>query len=114
MATKKQNFQKELAKFVEQAKGGFKKFGKELSILAKRSEKKMLKVSRAGKIQMDIVGLGMQKEKLYYDIGKRSASLRTKKELNMPELEPYWKKLRKLETETREKKRELSIIQKAK
>ena len=108
MGSKKTDLQKDLNKFLDQAKEGFKSFGKELGILAKKSEKEIVKASKAGKIQLDIMGLKVQKEKLYYDIGKKVAALNAKKGLDIPELTSYWKKLRKIEGSARSKKRALS------
>ncbi|MBN1354561.1 MAG: hypothetical protein JW994_07850 [Candidatus Omnitrophica bacterium] len=113
MAIKKENVQKDINKLLDQARERFKKFGKELSILAKKSEKEIVKASKTGRVQIDIMGLSMQKEKLYYDIGKKIVMLNAKKSVNVPELEPYWKKLRKIETDSRKKKRELSLIRKS-
>lgn len=111
---KKADIQKDFTKFLDQTKEGFKKFGKELGILAKKGEKEIAKVSKAGKIQFDIMNLTMQKEKLYYDIGKKVASIGAKKKLDVPELAPYWGKLRKIESGARKKKRELSLFRKEK
>ncbi|MGB2705297.1 MAG: hypothetical protein WBC74_00325 [Candidatus Omnitrophota bacterium] len=114
MAAKKADIQKDFTKFLDQTKDGFRKFGKELSVLAKKSEKEIVKVSKAGKIQFDIMNLTMQKEKLYYDIGKKIVSLSAKKKSDIPELAPFWNKLRKLESGARKKKRELSGFRKEK
>ena len=107
---KKAELQKDLTRLLGQARVGIKKFGKELNIFAKKSEKEIVKASRSGKIQLDIMGLAMQKEKLYYDIGKKTASLNSKKKLGIAALDSYWKRLRKLEGDTRKKKRELSAF----
>ena len=112
MAKKKKDFQKDMNKFFDQAKDRFRQFSKDFNVLAKKSEKGLIKASRAGKVQLDIVGLGMQKEKLFYDIGKKVASLRSKKSLALADLEPYWKQLGKIESDTRKKKRELSFVRK--
>lgn len=114
MTAKKDKLQKEFTRFLDQAKGRFKTLGKEFGVLAKKSEEKIVKVSKAGKIQLDIMGLNMQKEKLYYDVGKKVASLNTKKNLGIPQLETYWKKMHKIETNARKKKRELSSVRKEK
>ena len=114
MAAKKDDMQKEFSKMLDQAKEGLQKFGKEVSVLAKKSEKEIVKASKIGKIQVDMMGLGMQKEKLYYDIGKNIASLKNKKSLDIPELDSFWKKLRAIESDTRKKKRELSQVRKPK
>ncbi len=104
---KKRDIQKDFAKLLEQAKERFKEIGKEVSVLAKKSEKEIAKASRVGKIRLDIVGLNMQKEKLYYDIGKKVVSLNAKKKLGISELEPLFKKMSKIESTARKKKREL-------
>ena len=64
MAAKKEDMHKDFNKFLGQAKDGFKKFGKEIGILAKKSEKEIVKASKAGKIQLEVMGLNMQKEKI--------------------------------------------------
>jgi len=112
MVQKKADVQKEVNQLLDQAKDKFKKFGKELSVLAKKSEKEIVKASRAGKIQLDIMGLNMQKEKLYYDIGKKVASLNAKKKLDITGLEQFWKKMRNLESAARKRKRALSGVRK--
>ena len=114
MVKKKRDFHQEFDKFMEQAKDGFKKLGKEMSVLAKKSEKEIIKASKKGKIQLDIVGLKMQKEKLYYDIGKKVVALNSKKSLEIPAIGSYLKKIRKLESSARSKKRELSSVGKNK
>ncbi len=112
MANKKKDFQKEASKMLEEAKVRFKKLGEEISVLAKKGEKEIVKASRTGKIQLDIVGLNMQKEKLYYNIGKKVVSLNAKKKIDSPEIQNLLKSLRKLEADARKKKRELSGVRK--
>ena len=104
---KKEDYQKNFNHILVQAKDGLKKFGKELNILARKSEKEIVKASKTGKIQLDIMGLTVRKEKLYYDIGKKAASLNAKKSLEIPELESYWKRMERLEEDTLKKKEAL-------
>jgi len=110
MAQSKEGRQKEINRLLGQAKDGFRKFGKELGVLAKKSEKGLVKVSKSGKIQLDIMGLNVQKEKLFYDIGKKVADLNTKKNLGLAELESYWKKMNKIEKEVESKQKALSSV----
>ncbi|MFH1594091.1 MAG: hypothetical protein ABID09_05300 [Candidatus Omnitrophota bacterium] len=111
---KKENLQKDLNRILEQAKEKFKVFGKELGAFAKNSEKEIVKASKSGKIQIDLMGLNVQKEKLYYDIGKKIIALNKKKDLGLEELKPFWNQLRKLEGTARKKKRELSAVRRDK
>lgn len=108
MAKEKRDLHKEFDVFMEQAKDGFKKFGKEMAVFAKKSEKEIIKASKRGKVQLDIVGLKIQKEKLYYDIGKKVVALNSRKSLGISGIDSYLKKIRKLELSARSKKRELS------
>ena len=110
MAQSAEDRQKELNRLLGQAKDGFRKFGKELSVLAKKSEKGLVKVSKSGKIQLDIMGLNVQKEKLFYDIGKKVADLNTKQDLGLAELESYWKKMEKIHKEVQSKQKALSFV----
>ena len=111
---KKADLQKDFTKLLNQTKERVKEFGKEVGVLAKKSEKEIVKASKAGKIQLDIVGLNMQKEKIYYDLGKKVVALNAKKNLKASLLEPYFKKLSKLESNARTKKKELSSVGKPK
>ena len=114
MTAKKKDFQKDMNQFLEQAKEKLKRFGEEVGVLARKSEKEIVKASKASRIQLDIVGLGVKKEKLYYDIGKKAASLNAKEPLNIPELDSYWKKLEKINQDSRKKKSDLSVVRKEK
>lgn len=113
MTDKKRNFQKEFSKILNQTGEKLKIFGKELGEIAKKGEEEIIKASKAGRVRLDILGLNVQKEKLYYDIGKRLVQLHAKRKLDIPELESYWKKLRKIEQDARKKKRELRLMTKA-
>jgi len=106
--------QREFNRILSQAKDGFRKFGKEVGVLAKKSEKGIAKMSKAGKVQLDIMSLNVQKEKLYYDIGKKVASINAEKGLGMPELESYWKKMDRIERDMSGRKKELSVVSKEK
>ncbi len=109
---KKKDFQKEINKLMGQFKQNLKKFGKDASIFAKKGEKGLVKASKIGRLQLDIISFNMQKEKLYYDIGKRIASLRGDKEISVGVIKPYLQKIRKIETRVRNRKREISRVKK--
>ena len=111
----KKDYQKEMAKLMDQLKVNFQKFSKDAGVFAKKGEKKFVKASKIGRLQLDIMSLNIQREKLYYEIGKKIASLRTKKG-NVDNVDnvvdSYLKKLRKIEADGRSKKREISRIKK--
>ena len=103
---------KEVDRIITQAKDGFKKIGKEIGVIAKKGEKEILWASKTGKIQLDIMSLNVQKEKLFYDIGKKATGPDVRKKLAVAELEPYWKKMDKLEGDAQEKKELLARLRK--
>lgn len=109
---RKKDFQKEMNKLMGQFKENLKKFGKDASIFAKKGEKGLIKASKIGRLQLDIISSNMQKEKLYYDIGKKIASLRGSKEISADVIKPHLQKIRKIETRVRNRKREISRIKK--
>ncbi|NQT21840.1 MAG: hypothetical protein HQ579_00195 [Candidatus Omnitrophica bacterium] len=108
----KKDFHNEMNKVMKQLKANFKRFGKDASIFAKKGEKEIVKASKIGRVQLDIISLNIQKEKLYYEIGKKVAALRTGGEKAAIAVKPYLQKLRKIETNIRSKKREISGIKK--
>ncbi|MDD4203106.1 MAG: hypothetical protein PHQ52_06535 [Candidatus Omnitrophica bacterium] len=108
----KKDFHVDMSKLVEQVKKNFHKLTSDAGTLAKQGEKELVKASSIGKLQLDIMGINMQKEKLYYEIGKAIATSR--KENMEKTLEPFMKKIRAFETEIRKKKQEISNIKKPK
>ena len=109
---KKPDLQKDWTKILDEVKENLRKFGKEASVWAKKGEKELVKASKMGKVQLDIAGINLQKEKVYYEIGKKVASLNSKDKKLVPGLTSHWKKLRSLEVKARGKKRFLSEIKK--
>ena len=63
---------------------------------------------------MDIMGLNLKKEKIYYELGKKIASLRGKNEDVSAVIQPYLEELRTIEGDGRTKKREIGSIKKEK
>ena len=114
MAKSKEDRRQEFDKVLGKAKVNFKKFSEELSVLAKKSERGILKASKTGKIQLDIMSLNVQREKLYYDIGKKIAAINSKKTIDIPELEPLWKRMSKIEDDAEKKKEQLVLVKKEK
>ncbi|MCK4463692.1 MAG: hypothetical protein KAU58_05210, partial [Candidatus Omnitrophica bacterium] len=68
--------------------------------------------SKIGRLQLDIISFNMQKEKLYYDMGKKIASLRKGKEISADVTKPYLQKIGKIETRVGNRKREISRVKK--
>jgi len=108
----KKDFHKEMNKVMNELKANFKRFGKDATIIARKGEKEIVKASKIGRVQLDIMSLNVQKEKIYYEMGKRIASIRKEKEKIKELIKPYLEKLRRIETSIRSKKRVISGIKK--
>ena len=87
-----------------------KKFGNEVGAAAKKGEENVVIMSKLLKIHLDIVGATLQKEKLYYDIGKEVADKLMKGSLSIEGLEKYKKALQKMQKEKEKKKRAMSNV----
>jgi len=109
--TKKKDLEKNMTKVIEQLKVNLKKFGKDAGIIAKKGEKEIIRASKLGRLQLDIINFNLQKEKVYYDLGKKVASLRSKG-IGQGVLKPYMEKIRKIEKETRKRKQGISQVKK--
>ena len=89
--------QKEMKGFLEKAKVGLKKVGTETSIFAKRSEKELAKLTRAGKAEIDILNLNIKKNRLYYELGKRVYQLSARGKLSTRGLKKSCENIAKIE-----------------
>jgi len=87
-----------------------KKFGNELGEAAKKGEESLVMMSKMLKIQMDIMGGTLQREKLYYNIGKEVAQKIMKGTLEPDSLEKYKKQLAKIASEEEKKKKAMSRV----
>lgn len=111
MAT--EDFQKEMSKLVEQIKVNFKSMSKRAGVWAEKSEHELVRASKIGKVQLDIMGCNLQKEKIYYELGKKIASLRGKRNINVKNvIQPYFNQLRKIETEIKVLNKAIETIKK--
>ncbi len=98
----------DLNKAVEKYGPMLKKFGEEIGEAAKKGEEGVIKMSKLLKIQFDIMGLALQKEKLYYEIGKEVAGKLLTEEMDLSSLDKYKKRLSKVNSEGTKMKKTLS------
>ena len=95
----------EAKEVMEKAKSGLKKIGKETSVFAKRGEKEISRFARLGKTEVGILGLSIQKNRLYYQIGKKVWNLNKKGRLTTNELKKLCSQISKIDRELSTKKR---------
>jgi hypothetical protein len=88
-----------------------KKFSGDMGVMAKKGEENFVKMSKILKIQLDIIGGTLQREKLFYDIGKNVAAGILKGKIDVSDLEKkYKKRLEKLQSEDTKKKEAIKRV----
>jgi hypothetical protein len=76
---KKVDIQKEVAKIWQEAKDNLKDLGKKTLNLAQKGEKEVVRASKVGKLQLDIVSLNLKKENAFRQAGKKAYEMHSKK-----------------------------------
>ncbi|MFC1548866.1 hypothetical protein ACFL5E_02795 [Candidatus Omnitrophota bacterium] len=104
MPKKKTDFHK----MMKQYEPVVKKTGEQLSKAMKTAEKDIAKLYKLAEGHVEVQINKLQKEKLYYDIGKDVACKITKGGLSDADMEKYKKKLSKIEAEATRRKKALS------
>lgn len=103
----------DVSKMLEKYRPALEKLGSEVGKKAKKGEESLVTMSKLLKIQFDILGVTLQREKLYYDIGKDVADKLAKGAAEITGLEKYKKQLAKLQAEDTKKKKAMSKVKSA-
>ncbi|GEM_PF-706952 len=101
------------SKILEKYGPMLKKFGSEVGEAAKRGEESLVTMSKLLKIQFDMLGVSLQKEKLYYEIGKEVAEKMIKGTLKIEDLAKYKKPLAEIQAAREKKKKAMSKVKSA-
>jgi hypothetical protein len=110
MAKKKND----LSALVKQYEPVVKKAGEQISKAMKAAEKDIARMYRVAETHVEIQMKNLQKEKLYYDIGKEvSSKIMKGSVLSEADIEKFKKKINKIDAESAKKKRQLSKAGKA-
>jgi len=78
--------------------------GQEAMDLAKKGEKEFVKLTRKGRVQVDITALGLKKEHLYRLIGKEYAAANTP-DKSTPKLKKLVEEVRKIDKDIKAMRR---------
>ncbi len=87
-----------------------KKFGDEVGEVAKKGEEGVIKMSKFVKIQLDMLGMSLQREKLYYEIGKEVSAKLLKDDNDFSGLEKYKKQLSKIKADNEKMKKTMERV----
>ncbi len=108
MAKKRPDMKKEIDKLLKKYEPTLKKTGEQLSRAMKTAEKDIAKMYKLAQIHVEMQMKNIEKEKLYYDIGKAVSARIEKDELDIPGLEKYKKRLGKIRSEGEKMRKALS------
>ena len=113
MAKKKVDVQKEVAKIWQQAKKNLKELGQKTMKLAQKGEEEVVRASKIGKLQLDIVGINLKKENIFRQAGKKVYEAHFKKgEIKPAKLTSLFNQTDKLSQQIKAKKAKISRLNK--
>ncbi len=104
----------DMNKVIEKYKPMLKKFGSEVGVAAKKGEENVVMMSKLLKIQLDVLGITLQREKLYHDIGREVAKKLLKGTFEIEGFDKYKKQLEKMQADGEKKKQAISKVKKSK
>lgn len=101
----------DLGKMLDKYRPALKKLGEEVGEAAKKGEENVAKMSKVVRMQLDILGIAIQKERLFYEIGKEVAGmLEAGVEIDASKFAKYKKSLESMKSEDEKRKRAISRV----
>jgi hypothetical protein len=100
--------QKQVTKALKQASHHLEGLGKETKELVRRGEDELMKISKTGKAQIDILALSVKKEQLYRQIGMKVWQLSTKGKLTTRKLKNFCKELSDINSKVQSRKKAIA------
>ncbi len=114
MAKKKVDIQKEVANIWQEAKKNLKLLGQRTLKLAQKGEKEVVRASKLGKLQLDIVSINLKKENVFRQTGKKVYEVHSMKNpLESAKLTSLFSQIDKLNQQIKAKKTQISKLNKA-
>lgn len=95
----------EAKKFLKKAGGRLKEIGDQTAVLAKRGERELTKITKVGRVEVDILGLSLKKNQLFYELGKEVYKLNSRGKLTVKNLKKLCGKIEQIEKNLKTKKR---------
>ncbi|MCQ9208910.1 MAG: hypothetical protein NG712_06000 [Omnitrophica bacterium] len=113
MTKKKIDIPKEVAKIWQEAKANLKELGQKTMRLAQKGEKEVVRASKIGKLQLDVVSINLKKENIFRQAGKKAHEMYAKKkELQSAKLTSLFTQIDKLNQQIKGKKAKISKLKK--
>jgi len=114
MVKQKIDVPKEVTKIWEEAKKSLKELGRKTIKLAQKGEKEVVRASKIGKLQLDIVSLKLKKENIFRQVGKKVCEMHCKKgSVKSTKLVSSFNQIKKLNQQIKAKKAKISKLNKS-
>jgi hypothetical protein len=102
------SLQLKVSKAFKQASRHLEGVSKDTKVLVKRGEDELIKMSKIGKTQLEILALSVKKEQLYRQIGMKVWQLSTKGQLTTEKLKTFCKELSAVNKKVKSRKKSLN------
>ncbi|MBL7070614.1 MAG: hypothetical protein ISS26_00370 [Candidatus Omnitrophica bacterium] len=112
MAKKNTITQEDVKKLFESTKKKLQELGKETGVWLKKGEVELSRISKIGRLELDIINLNMKREKLFKEIGKRVVEQNIGEKIEDTAIKSMSGKAITAVNDTNKKKREISRIKK--
>ena len=110
MAKSKKIDQKDLKALFDKTKERLQAIGKGTGVWLKKGEVELSRLSKIGRLEIDAVNLGIKRDKLFKNIGKRVVEQNYDNNLHDPALRNLATKARNIIDESKKKKKQISKI----
>ncbi len=103
----------EVSKIWQEAKDNLRSLGQRTLKLAQKGEKEVVRASKIGKLQLDIVSINLKKENTFRQIGKKAYEMHIKKkEIASAKLTSLFNQIDKANHQIRAKKAQIARLKK--
>ncbi len=106
--------QKEIKKIWDRTKKNLLKLGQETVKLAKKGEKEIVRASKIGRLQLDILGIKRKREILCRQIGAKVVVLDAEGKIDVGGLKALCNQVRGLDSQIKKKEKEVTGAKKGK
>ncbi|UCB56510.1 MAG: hypothetical protein JSV30_04695 [Candidatus Omnitrophota bacterium] len=112
MTKKKVDISKEVALIWQEAKENLKALGQRTLKLAQKGEKGVVRASKVGKFQLDIVSLNLSKENVFRQIGKKVYEMHASKKagIETAKLTSLFNQIDKINRQVKTKKSQIAKL----
>ncbi len=103
----------EVKRFWDRAVKGLKTLGDEAVEIYKRGEEEVVKVSKAGKLRLEIVGLKRKREEKFKELGAKAYKLGIERKIDQPSVKKLSQGIKKIEKDIKDKETRIKTLRQA-